>query len=61
MKDPGNLSREEQREVLEAAMQAGHILLENGAEIYRVEESVERILYAYGVKDHEVFAIPSCM
>ena len=25
------------REVLETAMEAGHILLENGAEIFRVE------------------------
>ena len=29
------LNGEEQREILDAAMQAGHILLENGAEIFR--------------------------
>ena len=34
---------EEEREVMEVAMEAGHILLENGAEIFRVEETINRI------------------
>ena len=29
--------------VLELAQLAGHVLLENGAEIFRVEETMERI------------------
>ena len=57
MKDPGNLSREEQREVLEAAMQAGHILLENGAEIFRVEETIDRICKYYGIESSSSFVL----
>ena len=39
----------------------GRQLLQNGAEIYRVEESVQRLLTAYGCGQIEVFAIPSCI
>ena len=39
----------------------GYRLQLSGAEIYRVEESVQRILNAYGVPDGEVFAIASCI
>ena len=31
------MSEQKEKEVLELAMQAGHLLLENGAEIFRVE------------------------
>ena len=36
-------------------------LIRNGAEIYRVEESANRMLAAYGYKEAEVFAVPSCV
>ena len=36
-------------DVLEVASEAGHILLENGAEISRVEDTMERISSHYGV------------
>ncbi len=36
-------------------------LNQNGAEMYRVEESARRILDSYGYDAHEVFAIPSCI
>ena len=45
------------REVLETAMEAGHILLENGAEISRVEETMERIAAHYGVERKEFFVL----
>ena len=48
-------------DLVELSLEAGHRLLENGAETYRVEESVSRILHAYGVESAEVFAIPSCV
>lgn len=48
-------------QLLNAAVDVGYMLLANGAEIYRVEESIQRILYAYGVKNADVFAIPSCI
>lgn len=51
------LEREEQREILEAAMQAGHILLENGAEIFRVEETMDRICCHYGIKSGRFFVL----
>lgn len=46
-----------QREVLEAAMLAGHILLENGAEIFRVEETMDRICGYYGVHSESAFVL----
>ncbi len=39
-----------EEKVLETASLAGHILLENGAEIARVEETMERIARHYGVE-----------
>ena len=44
-------------EVLETAMEAGHILLENGAEIFRVEETMERIAAHFGVERREFFVL----
>jgi uncharacterized membrane protein YjjP (DUF1212 family) len=35
------------KQVLEIALSAGQILISNGAETYRVEETIERICYAY--------------
>ena len=47
--------------ILKFSGEMGRQLMENGAEIYRVEESVRRILKAYGCHQTEVFAIPSFM
>lgn len=52
-----NLSTFEYQRLLNTAMDIGHFLLAAGAETYRVEESIQRILYAYGVKHADVFAI----
>ena len=46
-----------ERRVLNAAMEAGHILLQNGAEISRVEETMERICEHYGIKTGEFFVL----
>ena len=40
-------------------MRIGRLMVESGAEIYRVEESLERVLRAYGAKEANVFAITS--
>lgn len=45
--------------LLNTATQIGYMLLANGAEIYRVEESMNRVLHAYGVMDCGVFVVPS--
>jgi uncharacterized membrane protein YjjP (DUF1212 family) len=39
----------------------GRDLMQNGAEIYRVEESIQHIFDAYGCREAEVFAIPACI
>lgn len=44
-------------EVLEIASEAGHILLENGAEIARIEETMERISKYYGVSSRNFFVL----
>lgn len=47
--------------LINLATDMGYRLLGTGAEVYRVEESVQRILQAYGVATGEVFAIPNCI
>ena len=37
----------------------GRQLIQNGAEIYRVEDSINRLMRAYGYTDTEVFSIPA--
>ncbi len=43
--------------IFNLVMKAGEILLHNGAEIFRVEETMEIIAKAYGVRDVQVYAI----
>ena len=49
----------ETEKLLNFSCEMGRQLLQNGAEIYRVEESLQRILAAYGYDQVEVFAIPA--
>ena len=44
-------------EVLEVASKAGHILLENGAEISRVEDIMGRIASHFGVDSGNFFVL----
>lgn len=44
-------------DVLSTAMEAGRIMLENGAEIYRVENTMERIASHFGVGDDDFFVL----
>lgn len=46
-----------QAEAMGVATEAGHILLENGAEISRVEETMERIASFYGVDSRNFFVL----
>lgn len=46
--------------LLELATNLGYRLAMNGAETFRIEESIRRVLSAYGI-DAEVFAIPNCL
>lgn len=48
-------------QMLNVVTEMGRILLQNGAEIHRVEESMQRICLAYGLADSGVFAISTCI
>ena len=50
-------TEEQQVQALAIASEAGHILLENGAEISRVEETMERIATHYGVESKSFFVL----
>ena len=54
--DPAGVP-EDERIILETAMEAGHLLLENGAEIFRVEETMSRICRHFGVADSSFFVL----
>jgi len=45
--------------ILKAACRLGRNILENGGEIYRVEETINYFLEAYGVVGAQIFAIPA--
>jgi len=47
--------------LLNISVELGYQLMFSGAEIYRVEESMRRLLQAYGLVSPEVFAIPNCV
>lgn len=49
----------EEKKVLELAAFAGHVLLQNGAEIFRVEETIEKIAQAYGMRGDHSFVLSS--
>ena len=44
---------------LKMALMLGVSLMENGAEIYRIEESISRVLKSYGIKRTDVYAVPN--
>lgn len=46
-------------ESMEALCLAGRVILENGGETYRAEDTVRRMAQALGLKDADAFAIPS--
>ena len=47
--------------LIKMILQLGSMLMQSGAEIYRVEESMRRLLNAYHLENGEVFAIPNCI
>ncbi|MEE0434927.1 MAG: threonine/serine exporter family protein [Peptococcaceae bacterium] len=47
------------QKALKLAVMLGAALMENGAEIYRVEESIVFVLRAYGAKRIDVYALPN--
>lgn len=55
--DSGILNDWERKRVIEAAMRAGQILLASGAEISRVEETMDRICKYYGIESANAFVL----
>ena len=49
----------DKKEIMELACRAGKVVLENGGEIYRVEQTMTSICAAYGIYDCESFATPT--
>ena len=49
----------ETKEIMELACKAGKIVLENGGEIYRVEQTMTSVCAAYGLNGYESFATPT--
>ncbi len=45
------------QDVCDLALYAGHILLESGAELFRVEDTIHRILRAYGIHSENAFIL----
>lgn len=48
-------------ELITVSIDIGQRLLESGAEIYRVEESIFRICCSYGAQDINVYAVPTAI
>ena len=49
----------DQKQYMQPLALAGRLIMENGGETYRVEETVNRMGAAFGLKDVESFAVPS--
>lgn len=47
--------------ILDACVEAGRVMLENGAETYRVEDTLYRIAKSYHLKYINVFVIPTAL
>ena len=47
----------ETKDVLHFAVELGDIMLRNGAEVYRVEDSILAILNAYEIEDYDVYGL----
>ena len=50
---------DEQRACMEPLQMAGQLIMENGGETFRVEETITRMGRAFGLCDVECFAVPS--
>lgn len=53
------MDKKRQKDILILAMKAGTIMMKSGAEIYRVEDTMERICRACGIDYVDVFATPT--
>lgn len=45
------------QKILDLAVHAGEILLRNGAEIFRVHETIGHVLHAFGLREYDIFVL----
>lgn len=53
------MEKKKQKDILMLAIKAGNIMMKSGAEIYRVEDTIERICKSCGIDFVNVFATPT--
>lgn len=53
------MTKRETQGIFSAILDLGAVLLRSGAEVYRVEDTLTRLLKAYGGENSQVFAIPT--
>ena len=53
------MEKKKQKDILVLAVRAGDIMLRSGAEVFRVEDTIERICKACGIDHVDVFATPT--
>lgn len=53
------MERSEVKRIINISIKAGRIMLENGAETYRVEDTVQRMAASKGLENINVFVIPT--
>lgn len=59
MKEVHSMEQQLQNKVMEVCLLAGKLLLENGAETFRVEDTMTRIARSYGITKCDSFVIPT--
>ena len=52
---------EKMHEVIDGVVEAGKIMLENGSEIYRSEETMIRMANSFGIYDIDIFTLATCI
>ena len=53
------MDKKKQKDILVLAIRAGDIMMKSGAEVYRVEDTIERICKSCGIEHVNVFATPT--
>jgi uncharacterized membrane protein YjjP (DUF1212 family) len=57
--EPAPATRDELRDILAIALQGGQLLLENGAETWRVEETLQHLGVGLGADEMEIYPTPT--
>lgn len=55
------MGMEKMRDVIDAVVDAGRLMLESGSEIYRSEETMIRMARSFGISDIDIFTLATCI